>query len=508
TRQTIKAAQVKTLQDGKVQFSVDKYKIGEGVSQFTLFNQARQPVGERLYFKKPASILNILVKANKEAYTTREKVSLDISTLNQTQRVGADMSLSVFLLDSLQSLNRSDILAYLWLASDIKGTIESPDYYFQNSDARANEAIDNIMLTQGWRRFKWEDVLGNKIPAFEFLPEYEGQIVSGMIVNKKSGIPVQDIPTYLSVPGTYFQFGNTISQSNGVVQFVPKDSYGTGEIIVQTNYIKDSSYRIDISDPFSKTSSTKCFPEFRLSQTWKNQLALHAINAQAQNIYIKNKDYFLPRDIYDSLPFYGKPDKTYYLDNYTRFVTMEEVMREYVTEVRVRKRNEQFSYQVRNIPYNSIFDNNPLILLDGVPVFDVNKIISFDPLKVKKIDVIARKYYIGAIDYDGIVSYSTYDGDFSGLELDPNSLVLEYSGLQLKREFYVPIYETSEQQKNRLPDYRTVLHWSPDIKTNEEGKQSLSFYTSDLPGKYAVVVEGITPLGLSGSSILTFDVKK
>jgi hypothetical protein len=508
TRQTIKEAQVKMFQKNKVQFFLDRNKLGDGVSQFTLFNKARQPVCERLYFKTPKSKLNIFIKADKKRYATREKVTMDITAYDQVKPVASDMSLSVLLLDSLQSLNHSDIQTYLWLTSDIKGAIESPDYYFKNTDAEGMEAIDNLMLTQGWRRFKWEDVLQNKTPAFEFLPEYEGHIVTGKLIDKKSEIPVGNIPAYLSIPGNAFQFSNVTSQPNGVVRFVVKNKPGPDEIIVQTNNKTDSSYRIDILNPFSETFATMPFPQFKLLQSWKDQFVFHSINAQAQNFYTRNKEYFLPPDIPDSLSFYGKPDKTYYLDDYTRFVTMEEVMREYIPEVRVRKRNDQFFYEVKNTPYNSFFSDNPLILIDGVPVFDVNQILTVDPLKVKKIDIVTHEYYLGSAAYDGIVSYSTYQGDLSGLELNPNTLILEYKGPQLEREFYTPIYETAEQQNSRLPDYRTVLHWVPGIRINEQHNQPISFYTSDLPGKYAAVVEGITPGGLCGSAIITFDVEK
>ena len=59
----------------------------------------------------------------------------------------------------------------------------------------------------------------------------------------------------------------------------------------------------------------------------------------------------------------------------------------------------------------------------------------------------ARKYYLGRTDYDGIVSYSTYQGDFKGFEVDPSALALEYSGLQLKREFYTPIMRRRNKRK-------------------------------------------------------------
>jgi len=59
-----------------------------------------------------------------------------------------------------------------------------------------------------------------------------------------------------------------------------------------------------------------------------------------------------------------------------------------------------------------------------------------------------------------------------------------------------------------LPDVRNVLYWSPKIKTGVDGKTSFNFYTSDIPGKFACIIQGITANGLAGSNIITFDVIK
>jgi uncharacterized protein YfaS (alpha-2-macroglobulin family) len=84
---------------------------------------------------------------------------------------------------------------------------------------------------------------------------------------------------------------------------------------------------------------------------------------------------------------------------------------------------------------------------------------------------------------------------------------VEYEGLQREREFYSPAYNTAEKLNSRIPDFRNVLYWSPSLKTNENGRQNVSFYTSDVQGKYAVMVQGITPNGLAGSKIITFNIK-
>ncbi|HLI94030.1 MAG TPA: hypothetical protein VKU83_10485, partial [Puia sp.] len=80
-------------------------------------------------------------------------------------------------------------------------------------------------------------------------------------------------------------------------------------------------------------------------------------------------------------------------------------------------------------------------------------------------------------------------------------------GLQLEREFYSPRYATEEEINSHLPDFRNVLYWEPMLQTSALGSGGLSFYSSDLPGKYVVVVEGITADGRAGSGIGSFDVR-
>lgn len=152
---------------------------------------------------------------------------------------------------------------------------------------------------------------------------------------------------------------------------------------------------------------------------------------------------------------------------------------------------------------------SPVILLDGVPQFDFgNKISTYDPLKVERIEIINQPYYLGPSRLDGIASFFTYKGNLEGFELDSSATVIDYEALQLRREFYSPTYETHEKFASRVADFRTLLYWSADVKTDEKGKKELSFYTSDLPGTYAVVVQGISLDGKAGSQVLMIDVKK
>ena len=209
----------------------------------------------------------------------------------------------------------------------------------------------------------------------------------------------------------------------------------------------------------------------------------------------------------DSVAFYGRADETYFLDDYTRFPVMEEVMREYVPGVFVRKRKDGFHFLVPDAVNEFILEGDPLILLDGVPLFDADIIMNVDPLKVKRLDVVKRRFFQGPATYSGIVSYTTYNGDIAGIELDPGAVTLNYEGLQLEREFFSPQYSTQRQLASRIPDRRYLLYWSPQTVIGEEGAQHVEFYTSDVPGKYQITVHGVTDDGRASYYVGYFTVR-
>jgi hypothetical protein len=511
TRQVVKQVEQANLAEGgEADFFIDRSLLGDGISTFTLFNGKKQPVCERLYCKRPEKQWSIQVKPLETSVTTRGKIDLEVRALdNAGAAVSPDLSMSVFMLDSLQGVPEEDIRSYLLLQSDLKGRIQDPAYYFDHSDTEANEALDNLMLTQGWRRFRWESVFGDQKTYFEFLPESEGMVINGKVTGKIGNQPGRNIMAYLSVPGKKFNFTNSVSDSAGRIRFLPEMFYGNSEIITALNNRADSNYSVDILSSYSDHFSAAGLPDFKYPARWQNQLLERSISMQVENTYrLDKKHRILPVADMDTTPFYGYPDRQYYLDEYTRFKTMEEVMREYIADVRVRKEADRFYFRVNNSPMKEFFDADPLVLLDGVPVFDLNRIMDFNPLKIQKIGVVSGLFYQGALANTGIVSYQTYDGDLAGFELDPGSVVVEFDGIQRQREFYSPVYDTEDRIHSPVPDFRNLLFWAPDLKTGPDGIQRVTFYGSDLPGKFGILVQGLTPDGIPGSRLLTIDIKK
>ncbi|MBS1526755.1 MAG: hypothetical protein JST19_13945 [Bacteroidetes bacterium] len=499
------AFEVKTS-NGSASFEISRDKLAEGMNYFTLFDEQQRPLCERIVFKRPAQKLLVDVKTDGQTYGGRAKVDLAITTHTPgNQSTAADLSVAVFHADGLQNQDVAHISGYLWLKAGLKGDIESPDYYLDNTDTDANQALDNLMLSQGWTQFDWDRVLSGKGPVLQFLPEYTGPIVTGHIINTVNNTPATGMKAYLTIPGSPDQLYIAGSNANGDIFFNTQKFYGLKEIFVQTNAQQDSTYRIDIASPFSERKSSNRLGPFAVTAEMRNALARNNVDMQVQNIFaVKQlKQFYDP--LVDTTAFFGKPDKVYKLDDFTRFPTMEEVLREYVTSIAVTKRQGKFNIKIFKVDH---LIGNPLVLLDGVPVFDVDKIFKVDPLKIRKLEVFNNNYLYGLGYFNGIMSFSTYKDDRAAFEIDPHAVILDYEGLQLQRKFYSPVYDTNDRVNSTIPDFRSTLYWNPGVTTGSDGKATLNFYTGDHTGEYIGVIEGITGDGAMGSGYFRIEVKK
>jgi hypothetical protein len=495
------------LVDGGASLLLNKEELGEGISHVTLFNEQGQPVCERLYFKRPTR-QSVKVTADKREYSQRSKVSVALTAENEKgNSLPVHASMSVFLLDSLSAINPADIFTYYHLLSELQGNVESPQFYFKDTTINTIVALDNLMLTHGWRRFKWPDVLAATKPVLRHLPELEGHIISGTVVQRKGGRPAAGVQAFLSFPGKDVKLFTSRSDDSGHIMFNTQGVYGNRMAVASLKGV-DSIYRVDLKHPFSESFASLKNPLGVHINLDSQRLLQRSINAQVYQAFYGNAQEQIRPGRMDTLPFYGTASKVYRLDDYTRFPTMEEVLVEYVPEIAVRKRQGVYQFiMATRTEYDIAEIRNPTVLLDGVPLFDGGAaMVQFDPRKVERLEVVIPNYFMGTAKFDGIASFFTYDGKLGGYELDTFHTIVDFDALQTQREFYAPRYNPTQASADRRADFRTLLFWNGNIKLNATGTHTVDFFTSDLPGKYAVVVQGIGVDGRLLANQFLFDV--
>src|SRR5690606_13389965 len=118
----------------------------------------------------------------------------------------------------------------------------------------------------------------------------------------------------------------------------------------------------------------------------------------------------------------------------------------------VQKRDNNYYLLIYEKERKKMMENTPLVLLDGIPVMDLDKLIQYDPLKVRKLEIVNNRYVIGDFVFNGILSFTTYEGNLENYPLDRNALVVDYEGLQVQREFYSPAYDHPDGSLSNIPD--------------------------------------------------------
>ena len=151
-----------------------KRMLHTGISTITLFSPENEPLCERLIFVQNYDQLNLDVSTDKSSYNKRDKVNISLLAKNRADSlVSGHFSVSVTDESKVPADENGEttIMSSLLLTSELKGHIEQPNYYFNNITGKKLGELDLVMLTNGYRRFQWKQLLHNAYPPIAYQPE-------------------------------------------------------------------------------------------------------------------------------------------------------------------------------------------------------------------------------------------------------------------------------------------------------------------------------------------------
>lgn len=105
-----------------------------------------------------------------------------------------------------------------------------------------------------------------------------------------------------------------------------------------------------------------------------------------------------------------------------------------------------------------------------------------------------------------IISIQTKKGDLSALDFDNRIFRQEFTGYEQSFKFSSPDYSVDSILSSPVADFRNLLYWNPDLKTDQSGTGKIKFFTSDDSGDYLMVVEGINSKGEMERTEVSFSV--
>ncbi|MET3112825.1 hypothetical protein AAKU52_000543 [Pedobacter sp. CG_S7] len=497
--------------------AIPKKDMPNGIIQLTLFNQLNKPVAERLVFvNSAAETINLNLSSDKKEYSKREKVNLNFNANLDGTPVRGSFSVAVtnnaVVKPDLE--NESNIFSSLLLTSDLPGYIEKPNHYFLNDDKSTLEELDNLLLTQGWRRFLWKNVINNNQPTMLFQPE-KSLVISGTLLTL-GGKPIANGKVSLFSSSGGLLAIDTLSDDKGRFVFDNLAFGDSTKFIVQGRTVKNkknTEIKLDIipGQVVNKNKNTgditvnvnesisayvqkseNYFNELTKRGSLQRTLLLEEVNIVEKRNPAKNSS---------NLNGAGRADAIITADQLSNCFNLIQCLQGRVAGLMIRNGLPYLSRNGGSSPMQIIVDGMFVEgeFLDAITVQDIETI--------EVLKSVGNLAIYGSRGGGGILIITTKrGGGLSGYSsYAPGITTHNPKGYAYSREFYSPKYDV--QPVNTAPDLRTTIYWNPQVVTDTAGKGNFNFFNSDVAGTYRVVMEGINITGQLARSEYTYVVK-
>ncbi|HCN85192.1 MAG TPA: hypothetical protein DIT07_16480, partial [Sphingobacteriaceae bacterium] len=489
---------------------VAKSLFPTGIARFTLMNNEKQPLNERITFIDHHDNLNITVAANKGSYKSRDSIALAIQVKDhEGNPVQGSFSLAVtddnqVRVDSLSS----NILNSLFLTSELKGTVEGPAHYLQQTEKAAKD-LDHLLLTQGWIGYQWNETFNPPIPKFAVEPEF---VVHGNVTNVfNKPVASAQIQLFSTNPGLAM---SSLTNNDGSFTFSNFPETDSLTLFIQTKNKKNKSFNVGITvdefkPPIFKTMPQRFMPWYVNSDTSLLKYVKATVEQKQEQVKLSgnvlNEVTITAKKIIKysrNLNGPGESDQAIEEKEILKAgkVTLGDILRERVLGLR----EKEGAYIIQGLKTHLIIDGIDIsyfktksssLVEDIKPYFE-----NLDAADIKGIEVMTTPKYQFRYKHAYLndpkedpnkhawIEVTTRGGKGPFTHKGTGIYVYKPMPFTGYKQFYSPKY--SVKSPLILTDLRSTIYWEPDIITDKDGKAIVSFYSADRPGTYSIITEG------------------
>ncbi|SIO37810.1 hypothetical protein SAMN04488055_3520 [Chitinophaga niabensis] len=457
--QVMASAEIKDSMDIKLPLQ----EVASGIAEATLFDHRALPVAERLLYVKQDNRLSITATLSQKSYGTKRKVSLQIHAADeQGKPVIAQLGATAYDRIYHRPAEPNDIQTHYLLFTQLKGHIYDPGYYFDTSHADRKQALDLLLLTQGWRSYSWSE---EALKRMDNLVLSDSTSIELVALKKKARSSQQAVMLF---DAEQQQSQMTTLDNKGSLQLSPEILSLSGSIYIR-HYGEKRDFEWKTFDPFEQINKMKPWQKINYplegspkQATTEDQPLLARGSIKLKAVEIQGKKATVFRDKYIG-----------HLDSMAKYDGLTD-----------RAHGSWLNCPVAGCGKELPIEGKTYITWSG-PNPPASHPFSFNSTNTKYV----------------VYHYPQYTEE----ELLKMNGQARVKGFYPKKEFYQPDYE---KEQDPLPDYRNTLLWAPNIITDENGNATLEFFTSDINSAFYGIVEGISANGILGKATFEFIVTK
>lgn len=507
------------LQEGKARLNLPMAVFPPGLCQVTLYDAYGKARAERMLFiSEQTAPVQVSMTPEKPKYTPRERLVLNLKLTGQPEIPQVAM-LSASVTDADQVPDDSlaaDIRTHLLLSGDLRGRIEQPGFYFRDTTRATRRALDDLLLTQGWRR------IGLRKP--ESSGDTLGGIVfSGRVLDEKRN-PIPHAELLVASPNSTQPMPHSIGTNRyGRFRMAGLGVKDTLRLLVQVMNSQFKAIKGTVETDTAGHVWASAKPVAEPSPDWQRfQQELEAARLrqesdpglyrdkqarQLKEVTVRGQRTSERPEHVERMSLHGTPDAVLLFDERSQpYANVYEMIRGRVPGVQVTQTASGYNVNIRGSFSFTQGAQSPLYIFDGSYLTETpegNVLMTFNPNDIERIELLknaSTAAIYGSRGGNGVIAFYTKRG-FTQKKNAPSVGLnqLTFIGFAPQREFYVPRYEETAGavlvEQNAPTDRRDVLYWKPVIQTDSKGTSNLAFPLSDVVRTIRVVVQGITTDG-------------
>ncbi len=493
--------------------------LNTGILQVTLFDMNWLPIAERIQFvKNPDYEFFPAVQLINKRLVKRGKNTIEVIVPDTVLS-----NLSISITDAgLYNDNSSNIFSQLFLSDELKGNIYNPAHYFEKDTDEINEQLDLVMMTHGWRRYKWDEIAKGKLPTITYPMDSDYLQIKGNIIVANSQTNFKANPSitlvmqakdsskqYFNVPikqdGSFRQRGiiffdttKVYYQINGdkklndlatvnyqyslpITSFARAMRVANFHVVDSVQLRQTNLFYTGVARTRKSMDSTVILKEVTVNSKVKSNIDLLDERYTTGLFNSKNGYAF---DVMNDDRAKGSLDVFHYLQDMIPGMTMS---------IPILGANGAGDANSNNVPGLNWRDGSPDLFINEIPS-DAGAIMELSMSEVAYIKVY-RPPFMAASGSGASGAIVIYTKKGSDIKTD-NIKGLRYtlvSGYSNYREFYQPDYSTLQ---SKYTDARSTLYWNPYILTDKKNKSvKFDFYNNDVTTKFRLILEGVNANG-------------
>jgi hypothetical protein len=400
----------------------------------------------------------------------------------------ANLGISAFEKIYQDPRDSNNILTHYYLSTQIKGRIYNPSYYFNVNNKDRLEELDLLMLTQGWRKYIWNEENLNK--SVNHREQVIFDCIKGEVffTGRKNKIPKEQ--TFVMAFSPNKDSTNLLITADSVGRFevLPHEfKRWENDYVYLKPYGKHNYSFVHVNDPLAQ-------PEHRLV-------------IRLEDPYEVIKRISKSKEIIYPFPgmFYYNEDSIKSGFNISGTIKIKEITIKGQKANIIRGKYMGLLDSVAN-SLSKPTDWICFMHILNCPNHDANFPGSHKPYLNEECFKIycyntRAEMYIKIRYHPPVIPRFTEE---QLLKINNLSRIKAYYG---NREFYKPDYDKMILETN-IPDFRNTLLWEPSVITDKNGEATLSFFCSDINTDFVGRIEGVGGDGLLGTADFKFTVRK